>query len=303
VKQLKYSKNNSGGDSILQLSFEQQLTGKYSLLSAKLKDAADFVISNPIDVATRSLRTISKDANLSPATFSRMSSALGYESYEDLRDVLRQSMANKTNSFSSRVEALQQRHESDSQGFLTQHLVDCTANLEKLSGTIQTEVIEDCIERLHNAHRVMVLGALGSTGIAEHLAYMASFIADNWSLANRMGASLASGMVGLSERDVVIVITKPPFATNSIKAVHEAHEAGAFTIVITDTHTCPALSNASASFIVPTDSQHFFSSYASTLVLCEIMIGMLASRAGQPARERIVEVEDKNRLFSEVWND
>lgn len=158
------------------------------------------------------------------------------------------------------------------------------------------------MERLHQAERVLVLGALGSTGIAEYLTYMASFITHNWSLANRMGASLGSGMVGLSEKDVVIVITKPPFATNSIKAVQEANAAGAFAIVVTDTHACPGLAFASASFIVPTPSQHFFSSYASTLVLCEIMIGMLASRAGQPARERIAEVEDKNRRFSEVWD-
>lgn len=286
----------------MQPSFEHQLTKKYSQLSAKLKEAADFVISNPVDAATRSLRTISKGANLSPATFSRMSSALGYNSYEDLRDVLRVAMKHKTSSFSNRVEALQQLHEDGDQGFLTQHLVDCSANLEKLSGAIDTAVIEGCVERLHHAQRVLVLGALGSTGIAQHLVYMASFIAGNWSLANRMGASLASGMVGLSDSDVVIVITKPPFATNSIKAVQEAHEAGAYAIVITDTHTCPALAHASASFIVPTDSQHFFSSYASTMILCEIMIGMLASRAGQPAHERIAKVEEMNRLFSEVWD-
>ena len=147
----------------------------------------------------------------------------------------------------------------------------------------------------------LVLGALGSTGVAEYLTYMASFIVDNWNMASRMGASLGSGLVGMSDRDVLIVITKPPFACNSIKAAQEANEAGAFVLVITDTHTCPALQHSSASFIVPTESQHYFSSYASTLVLSEIMIGMLAGRAGPLARERITEVEDKNRRLSEVW--
>lgn len=281
-------------------SFEQQLSGKYGLLSSKLQQAADFVVANPVDVATRSLRKVSKDANLSPATFSRMSTALGFSSYEDLRDVLRRSIERRSNSFSHRVEALQQRHDKGGLDFTTQHILDCSSNLQKLSATIDASAMETCVERLHSARRVLVTGALGSTGVAEYLAYMASFIADNWSMASRMGASLASGLVGMSDRDVLIIVTKPPFASKSILAAQEAREAGVFVIVITDTHTCPALVSASVSFIVPTDSQHFFSSYVSTVVLCEIMIGMLAARSGDPARQRIAEVEQKNRRLSEV---
>ena len=96
-------------------------------------------------------------------------------------------------------------------------------------------------------------------------------------------------------------MTKPPFASTAINAAREAHDAGAFVIVITDTHTCPALVFASAQFIVPTESRHFFSSYAATVVLCEGMIGMLAGRAGAPAMARIAEVELRNRRLSEVW--
>lgn len=290
------------GGASLQQSFEQRLSGKYATLSAKLKEAADFVVSNPIDVATRSLRAISKDAKLSPATFSRMTNALGYGSYEDLRDDMRLAMAQKAVPFSHRVQALQQRHDDGDQSFLTQHIIDCSANLQKLGNAIDVQVMETCVERLHNARRVLVLGSLGSTGVAEYLTYMASFIAENWSIASRMGASLASGLVGMSGKDVLIIITKPPFACNSINAAREANACGAFVIVITDTHTCPALMHASASFIVPADSQHFFSSYASTLVLSEIMVGMLASRAGQPARARIADVENRNRRLSEVWD-
>ncbi len=284
-------------------SFEQHLSGKYASLSAKLKEAADFVVANPVDVATRSLRTISKDAKLSPATFSRLSTALGYNSYEDLKDVMRVAIEHRANTFSHRVEVLQQRHDDGDQGFLTQHINDCARNVQQLGASLEPEVLEACIERLHSARRVLVLGALGSTGTAEYFTYMANFIADNWSMASRMGASLASGLVGMSDADVLIVMTKPPFARSAINAAREAHEAQAFVIVITDTHTCPALPFASAALITASDSQHFFSSYASTLVLCEIMIGMLAGRAGAQAQARIAEVEHRNRRLNEVRDD
>lgn len=285
----------------MQRSFEQQLASKYTLLSAKLKEAADFVVSNPVDVATRSLRAISKEANLSPATFSRMSTAVGYESYEDLRDVLRLAMEHRSDSFSHKVQALQERHDDGDQGFFAQHVVDCAANIQRLGASIDQSMLEDSVERLHKARRVVVVGALGSTGVAEYLTYMASFIADNWSMVSRMGASLASGLVGMNDQDVIIIMTKPPFAKNSINAAREASEAGAFVIVISDTRACPALRHASAHFIISTESQHFYSSYASTLVLCEIIVGMVAGRAGSLARSRIEAVELRNRRLGEVW--
>lgn len=301
MKRFVKHKSDLGGFNFLQPTFEQQLSGQYTLLSAKLKQAADFVVANPVDVATRSLRAVSKEAKLSPATFSRMSAALGYESYEDLRNVLRRAVEQRANSFSHRVEALQQRHHEGDQGFQAQHIMDSAANVQNLTNVIDASTMETFVERLHRANRVLVLGALGSTGVAEYLTYMASFIADNWTMASRQGASLGSGLVGMSDADVLIVITKPPFASNSIEAAREASEDGAFVVVITDTHTCPALVYASASFIISTQSNHFFSSYASTLVLSEIMIGMLAARSGSSARARISEVELRNRRLSEVW--
>jgi DNA-binding MurR/RpiR family transcriptional regulator len=284
------------------MSFEQQLSGRYASLSPKLKEAADFVVAHPVEVASRSLRKVSKDAKLSPATFSRMSTALGYDSYEDLRDVLRTGIENRENTFSHRVEALQKKHGEGDQAFASQHIFDSVTNVQALADSIDPETLEVCVERLHQARKVLVSGALGSTGVAEYLTYMASFIADNWSMASRMGASMASGLVGLSDKDILILITKAPYAQMTVRAALEAQKAGAFVIVITDNHACPALVHASISFIVPTKSQHFFSSYASTLVLCEIMIGSLAARSGAPARARIAEVENRNRRLNEVWD-
>ena len=286
----------------MQPSFEQLLSNKYTSLSLKLKEAADFVVLHPVDVATRSLRSISKQANVSPATFSRMSNALGYESYEALRDVLRVTIKNTPSSSSHRVDALQRRHSDGDLDFTTQHVLDCSANIQHLPDSIDQAVLETCVERLQAARRVVVFGGLGSTGVAEYLTYLANFIADNWSMASRMGASLASGLVGMSDMDVLIVITKPPFATKAVNAAQEARRCGAFVVVVTDTHTCPALAHASAGLTVPTRSQHFFSSYASTLVLVEIMIGMLAGRMGASAKDRITKVEDRNRRLGEIWD-
>ncbi len=132
------------------------------------------------------------------------------------------------------------------------------------------------------------------------MSYMANFLTDNWHMAGRMGASVGSALTGLGRDDSLVIVTKPPFARKSILAAQQARELGVFVVVITDSHTCPALATADAGLLVPTRSPHFFSSYVATLFLVETIIGMLAGRSGSEAAARIAEVETRNRKFEEA---
>jgi DNA-binding MurR/RpiR family transcriptional regulator len=280
-------------------SFEERLAHHHANLSPKLRQAADYVLAHPIDVATRSLRSVAADARLSPATFSRMCQALGYADFEGVRTVLRQGIAQRSHSFSQRLAALQE-DAPDGQGFHAEHIRATVANLRTLQDMLDAPSLNATVARLHEARKVLVLGGLGSTGVAEYLTYMASLVADNWSMGRRMGASLAGGLVGLGPQDAVIVITHPPSAVQSRLAAEEAQDAGAFVVVITDSPSCPTLKHASTRFIVPSESPHYFSSYAATLVFAEVLTGMLARRAGDAALERLAAVETRNRHLQEV---
>ena len=283
-------------------SFEQRLAQRFNGLSEKLRLAGEYVASNPVDTATRSLRAVAHDSGLAPATFSRMARAVGYRSFEDLREEMRTKIDRRVNSFADRAERLQTAHAAGETAFFDAHIGACQANLSNLLHDIDRDLLEHCIDKLHDARQVQLLGALGSTGVVEYLAYMANFCTTNWSMASRMGSSLGAGLTGLDERDALIIVTKPPFSTRSIAAAELAARQGAFVMVITDTHSCPALRHASAGFVVPTDSPHFYSSYVATLAFVETMIGMLVSRAGPAARERIAKVEESNRRLGEVWD-
>lgn len=283
-------------------TFEQRLAENYEQLSAKLRLAADYIAQNPVDAATRSLRTVAQDSGLAPATFSRLARALDYDDFEQLRDSLRDKIGQRVHSFADRADRLQQDHGKGPRGFFDAHAAACMSNLQRLHDDMDMELLEQAVDRLHRARTVMLVGALGSTGIVEYLAYMANFCAPNWQMASRMGASLGGGLVGLDSRDALVIVTKPPFATRAIRAAELAREQGVYVVVITDTYACPALRHASAGFVVPTDSPHFYSSYVATLFLAETMIGMLVSRAGPAARERIAQIEQRNHRLEEVWD-
>lgn len=281
-------------------SFEQRLARKYEALSSRLREAGDFIAANPVAVATRSLRSVARDADLAPATFSRLARVLGYENFEEVRDVMRGKIDRRVNSFADRADRLRHDHEAGTLDFFREHRRACVHNLETLSDGIDRAQLELAVDHLYAARRVLVLGELGSAGIAEYMLYMASFLGDNWHMADRMGASLGSGLAGLRKGDALVIITKPPFARKALLAAEIAKQSGAFVIVITDSHTCPALRFADTGFLVTSDSPHFYSSYVATVFLLETMIGMLAARVGPDATDRIAEVENRNRRLGEV---
>jgi DNA-binding MurR/RpiR family transcriptional regulator len=282
-------------------SFEQRLAVAYGDLSGAMRSAADYLVANPLDAVSRPLRTVSRTSGVSPATFSRLAKVLGYPSLDDLRDEMRDKIDRKVNNFADRAGQLQKEHSDGGSNFLQAHFTACRNNLELTMANLNPDDITAVADVLSGARKVLLLGALGSTGVVEYLSYMANFCSDTWMLANRMGASLGGALSGLDKRDALLIVTKPPFAVSVIKAARLARELGVFVVVITDTHTCPALEHASASFVVSTDSPHFYSSYVSTMFLLETIVGMVVGRAGIAAQDRIAEVELHNRQLAEVW--
>jgi DNA-binding MurR/RpiR family transcriptional regulator len=279
-----------------------RLSERYSDLSDTLRSAADYVVENPVDTATRTLRTVSRDSGISPAAFSRLARALEYDGFEDLREEMREKINQRVNKFADRAERLQQDHRKHEAHFLDAHFAACQANLQSFMETVDRDALDAAVDRIAAARKVLLLGALGSTGVVEYLSYLANFCADNWAMAGRLGASLGGGIAGLDHRDVLIIVTKPPFSGRALRAAELARTQGVYVVLITDTHSCPALKHAAARFFVPTDSPHFYSSYVVTMFLVESLIGVLVSRSGSAASARIAEVEGANRVLAEVWD-
>ncbi len=282
--------------------FNMRLARSYGSLSAKLQQAADYVVANPVDIASRSLRIVAKDSGVAPASFSRMARALGYENFDALRDVIRASIGNQIESFSAKAERLNADHGDGTRDFTAAHMGACLDNINTLGTQINRAQMMDTVQHLKAARKVLVLGALGSTGVAEYMAYTASFMADNWALAGRGGTSLGSALVDMGKQDALIVITKPPFVPRVLNAARMAQEQGVYTVVISESHACEALRYAASAFIVPSHSPHFFSSYTATIFLIEAIVGELAAQWGVDLGARIALIEDRNLKLQEACN-
>ena len=282
-------------------TLEDRLAKHYAGLSGQLQKAADFVAAHPLDIASRSLRAISAETDVSPATFSRLSRALGYASFEDMKTVSRQSVGQQVVSLSARAEALRQG-DASGKSMLQRQSRACVRNIEDFASRVDEEKLAQAAGLLGRAAKVVLFGALSSRAMTHYMAYLAQYFAPNWSLAGPGGASLGAQVASLGRDDAVLIVTMSPYAQRAIATAQLAKASGADIVLITDSYKCPALAHATLGFVVPTESPQFFSSYAVTLVLIETLIAMIVSASGEEATAAIEKVEAKNQELGEYWS-
>lgn len=283
-------------------TLEERVAARYAGLTGQLRKAADFVLSNPLDIVSRSLRVISADSGVSPATFSRLARALGFASFEEMKECSRQSVGPHVISLSEKAEMLRSTSVSGA-SILNRQSQACISNIEEFVRRTDEAKLKNAANLLLNAQRVVLLGALASTGVTEYMAYLAQYFSPNWLLAGRMGASVGSQIATLKPGDVIFIVTKSPYAERAVIAAKLAREAGGDVVLITDSHKCPGLPYATYGFVVPSESPQFFSSYVVTLVLIETLIAMIVALSEADATAAIKRVEAKNSELGEYWTE
>lgn len=283
-------------------TIQDRINDAYADLSEKLKVAAKFVADNPVDIATRSLRAVAASSNVSPATFSRLARALGYTDYEQMREDGREAVERKVSPFSERAHALlEAASDQSASAILQRQAAACEANIAEMQSTIDPERLDAAVARLHEAKTVLLIGAMGSAGIIDYFGYMAHWFKASWKTVGRNGIELSPALSRLGQGDVVFALSKAPYARRTIAALKVAREAGATTIVITDSRTSPALQFSDFGFVAATESPQFFSSYVATTVLLEAIISLLLTRAGPEAEEMIRSAEIQIDRLGENW--
>ncbi|WP_299471871.1 MurR/RpiR family transcriptional regulator [uncultured Roseibium sp.] len=276
------------------------ISGSYAELSETLRVAADYIAENQVEIATRSLRSVASASGVSPASYTRLARALGYSDYEALREQARYELSEREqDSFQDKARRL--RSDAD-QPLLPRQVAACIDNIQGLVADIDPATLETVVDRLAASRKIVLIGALASAGFTDYFAYLAKWFDDRWLVAGRNGTTLGSTLAALGADDTVLIISKHPYAHRSVRAAKLASGCGAKVVVLTDSRAFPGLQYADFHFIQRTESPHFFSSYAATLVLIETITGMLVARAGSEADARIQEVDKYNRLLDEFEN-
>ncbi len=272
-------------------------------LSPQLRKAAQYVAQHPDEVATRSLRYLASEIDVTPPTFSRMATALGFDDYESLRESCRVHLKAQRRRFSERADALQRSDLNQDKGkFIVRQGAAAIGNVEQLLKSINPDDLEHAANKLIKARRVVLIGAMSSKPFVDYLAYMASMAFDNWQVLGSGLRSAAAELVDVDDQDVAIVVSKAPYARSTIETAQTLRDKRCWTIGITDEVLSPLHASCSISFVVQTETPQFFSSHVATLVLIESLIGATVAKSGDHVSQRIAAIEAATHQNGEYYH-
>lgn len=281
-----------------------RLTRAHPGLSPQVRKAAAYVLDNPGDVATLSMRKVAAAAEVPPPTLPRLAQAVGFETYDSFREVYRRQLQESTVGYSEQAGRLQQRHDGDANASLWSAFRQASlANIEHLFASLEAEVIGEVAEALLGARKVYIAGMQASFAFANYVHYVGAMAHPNWGLVRNRNGVLADEVVGLGSDDALVAIAITPCAHDTIRLAQMARERGATVVGITDSRTTPLAARSDFVLTVPCHSPQFFESYVSTTALLETIIGFVVARSGEDVVQNIDRVELCRRDLGEYWDN
>ena len=273
-------------------------------LSPQLNRATEYVLRHPDQVATQSMRKLASKAGVTAPTMSRVAKTLGFETYEEFRDVYRNGYHHIAGGYGHKALGLQDKCATDSDSDLWQALFHANnANLKTLFRTVRPEKLKAVASSLLAADRTFVVGLLSSYSFTSYLHYIARLAMPNWILVSGRGSMLADEIAMIAENDAVLIISFVPYAYGSVQAARLAKSRGAKVVVFTDDIASPLSGSADDIFVLPNESPQYFESYVATVALIEALVAYLVSNGGQDMVRRIEQIEATRETFAEYWSD
>lgn len=277
------------------------VTEAFAGLTPELRKAARFILKHPEDVGLNSMRMLARQAGVKPATISRLSKALGFEAYEQLREPFRQRLRMSDAVFSSRFQGLQQRQPDETRMLFAAMREQ---ELQSVAGSLSDEQFATLcavVETLWASRRIFVLGLRGAYAPAFVFSYAHRLFSDKCHLLETRAGMLADQLRDIDKQDALLVISIPPYTQLTIDAAEFAAESDMQIVAITDSPLSPAARLAKHTLIAHSESTSFYHSLTGALAICQTLIALLVARSGEDTLNVVKDAEQRLQRINAYW--
>jgi len=273
-------------------------------LPRQVHKAATYILENPGAVGTLSMRKLAAAAEVPPPTLPRLAKVLDYATYDEFRHVFRSHLQGQASGYAGLAGRLQKLGEEDDTAVLLSSFRQASLqNIEHLFSTLDIAVVEEVAARLLSARKVFIVGMQASFIAASYFQYVGGMACDNWVLLENRNGDIAEHARDMNEDDVLVAIAMPPCARESIIMADFARGRNVPVIGITNSHTTALAARSDTILIVAMQSPQYFESYVATVLLLEVLIGIVVARGGQKLVNNIDSVERCRRNLGEYWDE
>ncbi len=207
----------------------ERIQERYGTLRKSERVVADYLRDNAGTRLDASITELGRRLGVSEATISRVSRALGYEGYPDLKLSVAEGTRHKSTYANIPVEIDGTDSLIQTSGKLASLLI---AGLEGTQRMLDAHRLEQAVEALHKARKIVFVGVGGGAAICDEAAHL--FIKAGLDAASyRDGYTQTIVAASLTPQDVMVGISHTGTTLTVADAMAEARDKGATTIAIT----------------------------------------------------------------------
>ncbi|RCV91198.1 MurR/RpiR family transcriptional regulator [Billgrantia montanilacus] len=273
----------------------QQLAAAYPELSPQLKLAAGYVLEHPVEIAFQSIRKSATAARVTASTLVRLAKRLGFDSYEQFREVFQSAVQASPVELSGRASNLRNlASQTDDQVFLD--VGDAAFdNIGRLFTADTQARVRDAARMLLGAEKIAVVGFRDTFACAYHFAYVGRIAMPNIQLIRGQEGGLLTELAPFGEKDLVVAFGFEPYCGETVRALDIARANGVRPIVVTDTLRSPLVPGAAITFTVANATPHFFPSILSAITLIEVLLAECVAFGPDSLVDNVASFESRMR--------
>ncbi|MCE0493686.1 MurR/RpiR family transcriptional regulator [Vibrio salinus] len=260
---------------------QDQIRERYSQLSKRLKQVAEYVLDNAQSTAFDTVAVIADNAGVPPSTLIRFANAFGYSGFNEMKQLFRKNLLEETTSYTDRVRLLKELDEdiepADQPSTILHEFSRANSQaMHNLALQIAGEDLSKAVDLLVKAKSVHVIGLGRSFSVASYLAYALRHLNNRVFLVDGLGGMFREQVNMIESEDVLIAVSFTPYAKEAVIATEAASKVGAKQLIITDSQISPLASMSDICFYVKEAEVDGFRSQAASMCLAQTLAVSLA---------------------------
>jgi len=271
----------------------------YDAMSGQLQKAARYVLDRPDDVALLTMREQARNANVGPATMTRLAQFLGLAGYDQVRELYAEHIRQQRNSFSVRAEAQVKSQHARGERALIEDMVQSIT--QQATNSLQPDALDEIIratQLISSCNTLFSLGLRSSHPVAWHIHYILSLIGKRTILLDAIADTGIDALRSARTQDAIVVVSVAPYTRLSVDVGRYAVAHDIPLVAITDAAVAPLAKMAQAKIITTTASPSFFPTMSPAFIIGEVIASLVAGRTDEHAPEALRNVEQHLKAFN-----
>jgi DNA-binding MurR/RpiR family transcriptional regulator len=258
-------------------SVEKRLIGTFDALPPRLQQAGRYLLDHPHEIALRSMRELAREANLAPATLTRLARQLGFAGFDELKRLYAEEIRRYAAEYRKKAVALVDiGRRGDATGLAAGIVAAIARQVDALADAQVIRSLVAGATALQAARTIYCLGQRLSFPPAYSFQYIHSIAGGSSVLLDGSGGIGLDALRRATPADAVLAISVLPYTRVTVEQAIFAYRRRIPLVVITDSEVSPLTKIAVQTIRVGTKSQSFFQTMTAVSAAAETLATMIA---------------------------